>query len=369
MTMVALGASTAMSGPAGAAEVRPIVFPVEGKVSYTDSFGAPRSGHTHEGQDLMGTKLQHLLAAATGTVSYVKIDPAGNMFVIKDAQGWEYWYLHVNNDSPGTDDGANPSAWILAPGVAKGAHVVAGQFVGFLGDSGNAETTAPHLHFEIHMPGGAVVNPYASLQAANRNLPDGTWYERNGLVGGAADTTFAYGRPGETMLSCDWNGDGTDTPASVGGGVFKIRDSNTAGSATSAIAFGNTNTTGIADAMIAYGITGDRPVVGDWNADGKDTIGIFRQGSFYLRNTLTSGVADVTFIYGIASDQPFVGDWNADGVDTIGVFRAGKWFLRNTNTSGIAEFTFYYGTGNDIAVPGDFNGDTADTVGVWRPVA
>jgi hypothetical protein len=399
LTLIGLGGSIAAAGPASAAgEVRAISFPVEGKVSYIDSFGAPRTGHTHQGQDIMGAKLLHLRAAATGTISYVSISATGgNMFVVKDAQGWEYWYLHVNNDTPGTDDGANPAAWIMAPGIAKGTKVTVGQFVGYLGDSGNAETTGSHLHFEIHKPDGTVINPYDSLKAADHSAPDGKWYVRNGLVGGAADVSFAYGRPGDTMLSCDWDGNGTDTPADVGGGAFRIRSANSTGAPTTTIAYGiasdkpvcgdwdgdgtdtigifrngayylrNSNTAGPADLVIGYGDPGDRPVVGDWDGNGADTIGIFRGGAYYLRNTLTSGVADVSFAYGDPSDQPFVGDWNADGVDTIGIFRAGVWFLRNTNTTGVADFTFRYGDPRDMAVPGDYNGDGVDTVGVWRP--
>jgi hypothetical protein len=61
--------------------------------------------------------------------------------------------------------------------------------------------------------------------------------------------------------------------------------------------------------------------VGDWNGDGKDTIGVFRSGRWFLRNTNTTGVADQTFSYGLPDDVPVVGDWNGDGTTTVGVFR------------------------------------------------
>jgi hypothetical protein len=157
---------------AGDPEHRAITFPVEGPVRYGDDFGDCRGAgcsRAHAGNDLMGTKMQKLLAAADGTVSWTRLDGSGNggnMIVIEDAAGWEYWYIHINNDTPGTDDGLGTLAQSLAPGIAKGAKVKAGQHVAFLGDSGNAEGTAPHLHFEIHRPDGTAINPYASLRLA-----------------------------------------------------------------------------------------------------------------------------------------------------------------------------------------------------------
>lgn len=167
--------------PASAAEVaadydtavRDIVFPVAGPNTYSDTFGACRSGcnRGHEGTDIMAAKLTELVAARDATVTWLK-DTAtadgsgGNYLMLRDAQGWEYWYIHINNDSPGTDDGANPKEWIFGPGIEQGATVEAGQLVGYAGDSGNAENSGSHLHFEIHKPDGSVINPYKSLQAA-----------------------------------------------------------------------------------------------------------------------------------------------------------------------------------------------------------
>jgi hypothetical protein len=178
-----LGAGLFGPGTAGAGivaedaqtAVRSIVFPVAGPVTFSDTFGACRSGCTrgHEGTDLMGPKLTPLVAARDATVTWLK-DTAtpdgsqGNYLMLRDSDGWQYFYVHVNNDSPGTDDGANPKEWIFGPGIERGAKVRAGQLVGFLGDSGNAEHTAPHLHFEIHKPDGTVINPYRSLLAAPR---------------------------------------------------------------------------------------------------------------------------------------------------------------------------------------------------------
>ncbi len=168
------------AAPAGAstdAEYREISFPVEGPVQFSDDFGDPRSGgRTHEGNDLMGTKMQKLVAAVDGTVTTAKLDAlglSGNLLTLRDADGWQYRYVHINNDTPGTDDGLNPTDGVFAPGIVVGSKVKAGQHVAFLGDSGNAEGTAPHLHFEVRRPDGTAVDPWTSLRLA-KGLPAGT---------------------------------------------------------------------------------------------------------------------------------------------------------------------------------------------------
>jgi hypothetical protein len=59
-----------------------------------------------------------------------------------------------------------------------------------------------------------------------------------------------------------------------------------------------------------YGIPGDKPVVGDWNFDGIDTIGVYRNGIFYLRNSNTIGFAEMVFALGIPGDHPIAGNWD-----------------------------------------------------------
>ncbi|CAN5442171.1 hypothetical protein BH10ACT3_BH10ACT3_00750 [soil metagenome] len=150
--------------------VKPITFPVSGGARYADSFGAPRSGgRSHEGQDLPGAKGTPLVAAVSGVVIRVRHDVSGlsgNSLTIKGDDGWTYVYIHLNNDTPGTDDGVNAFEYAFAPGLAVNTRVAAGQFVGYMGDSGNAEDAGSHLHFEIHKPDGTVVNAHPSLQAA-----------------------------------------------------------------------------------------------------------------------------------------------------------------------------------------------------------
>ncbi len=161
---IALIAALLPTTTAIAAEFDPeaIVFPVQGEVYYSDTFDAPRSGHIHEATDIMtyGVKGVPVVAAADGEIDWVSSNCCG--LSIDHGGGWETWYIHLNNDTPGTDDG---QGWGIAEGLEKGTHVTAGQVIGWVGDSGNAEGTAPHLHFEIKKD-GVKINPYPYLLKA-----------------------------------------------------------------------------------------------------------------------------------------------------------------------------------------------------------
>ncbi|MEX2658327.1 MAG: M23 family metallopeptidase [Acidimicrobiales bacterium] len=206
VVLVVLGAGTALApGPAAAqtAPVRDIHVPVAGPVSFRDDFGAPRDGgaRTHLGNDIFAPKLTHLLAAADGTVSSIVTGTsrAGNQLTITGVDGWRYLYVHLNNDTPGTDDGANPRHWMLAPGVGVGTLVRAGQHVAYQGDSGNAEGELPQLHFEIRTPSNVAINPYQSL-LRSRGLGAGS---RCAPDQNPADSPSAAAGPGYWLVARD----------------------------------------------------------------------------------------------------------------------------------------------------------------------
>lgn len=151
---------------------RDIAFPVIGPVTYGNDFGDPRDGGArwHKGNDILGKKMQLLVAAVDGVIQTVPYPQAswGYGVIIKDKDGYEYSYIHINNDTPGTDDGKADGMFAYAPDIQSGNPVVRGQFIGYMGDSGNAEGGPAHLHFEIEAPGAGVINPYSSLKAAKR---------------------------------------------------------------------------------------------------------------------------------------------------------------------------------------------------------
>lgn len=153
--------------PASAAPIDPdaLNFPQEtDKTDFDSTFGYARSGgRRHKGNDLMAPKMTEIYAVAPGVVEVVRTASLGGRYVgIDHGDGWESFYMHLNNDLPGTDNGRADWAYTVAPGIAVGSVVEAGQLIGWVGDSGNAEWTGPHTHFELHYNGRAI-NPYPFL--------------------------------------------------------------------------------------------------------------------------------------------------------------------------------------------------------------
>jgi peptidoglycan hydrolase-like protein with peptidoglycan-binding domain len=151
----------------------PLAVPVDGEHHFWDWFWAARSGGIHHAQDLMSPKMTPVVAAADGTVRLVNWTDEDHMnpdrcctIALRHDDGWESWYVHLNNDTLGTDDGLG---WGIAKGIVPGTQVKAGQLIGWVGDSGTAELTNPHLHFELRDRAGVIVNPFQSLANAGAN--------------------------------------------------------------------------------------------------------------------------------------------------------------------------------------------------------
>lgn len=166
-----VGAGTLIPAqPAQAAAEPPFeaVFPQEtSKTYFSSTFGARRSGgRRHKGNDLMAPRMTEVYAIAAGSVYFVGVNRlSGRNVKIDHGGGWHSYYLHLNNDNVGTDDGDAPWTLTVAPGVEEGMEVEAGQLIGWVGDSGNAEWTSPHTHFELRRDGSAI-NPYGILHEA-----------------------------------------------------------------------------------------------------------------------------------------------------------------------------------------------------------
>ena len=140
------------------------VFPVEGEVWYSDDFGAPRAvGGGHTGNDVFARKGTPLVAVQAGTVQELRYRSlGGNSFHLVNDRGDYFYYAHLLR---------------YAAGITNGSVVEAGQVLGYVGNTGNAITTPPHLHFEIHPGGGAPIDPYPYLElwrgeAAATQQPD-----------------------------------------------------------------------------------------------------------------------------------------------------------------------------------------------------
>jgi len=142
------------------------VFPVYGPVSFIDTFGAARSDVSyHHGDDIFGQLGQPLVACADGTVFSVGWNKVGgNRLWLLDEQGNQFYYAHL-------------SAFSTA--AVNGARVKAGQVIGFLGRTGDAEGTPYHLHFEAHpvsllylgYDGAVDPTPYLDAWKHQKDLP------------------------------------------------------------------------------------------------------------------------------------------------------------------------------------------------------
>ncbi len=149
-------------------DLNAMVFPlISERDPISDSFDDCRSGcsRVHAAIDLMRPKLTPVVAVADGTVSWMGTVEEGNCcYVFIDHPGdYKTGYIHLNNDTPGTDDGLANG---IAEGITEGAVVRKGQLIGWVGDSGNAEYAGSHLHFEIRYYGNGFeerINPYPYL--------------------------------------------------------------------------------------------------------------------------------------------------------------------------------------------------------------
>lgn len=115
----------------------PYVYPVFGASDYADQYGAELQGNGWEhGVDIFGTLGQPVVAVSTGTLYSVGWNhSAGNRLWLRDRQGNEFLYAHLS---------------AFSTLVSNGAHVRAGQVVGFMGNTGNSDGLPTHLYFEVH---------------------------------------------------------------------------------------------------------------------------------------------------------------------------------------------------------------------------
>jgi hypothetical protein len=134
------------------------------------------------------------------------------------------------------------------------------------------------------------------------------------------------------------------------------------------------------DAVLQFGSAGDKHLVGDWDGDGWDNIGIFRNvpngvGLFSLdtNGNLVFDGGDDVFLFGLASDTVLIGDWDGGGRDKVGVFRdngqgVGLFSLDTNGNRGFdgGDDVFLFGLARDVMVVGDWDGDRRDEVGVYR---
>jgi hypothetical protein len=192
----------------------------------------------------------------------------------------------------------------------------------------------------------------------------GLWYLRD--PGTGATTSFYFGKPGDFPIMGDWDCDGIDTP-----GLYRQSDG--------FVYLRNSNTEGVASIRFFFGDPGDIPLAGDFNKDGCDTVSIYRpsEARIFVINELGAndgglGAADFDFYFGDVGDKPFTGDFNGDGVATVGLHRESTGFVyyRETLATGIADNAFFYGDPGDQIITGRWAQNpipVSDAVGIFRP--
>jgi len=188
---------------------------------------------------------------------------------------------------------------------------------------------------------------------------NGLFYLRNTNSSGPQDILVVYGGDASDLpVVGDWNGDGIDTV-----GVYR--------NSTGFFFLSDSNTTPNVDYTVLFGNPGDTPFAGKWTADMTGSgVGVYRNsnGILYQRKSLTSGFDDFFAIFGNPGDVGFAGDWDANGFDSIGVYRSSNltWFLSNNSSpSGItfSDIDFVLDTSGATPVAGDWDGDGDSTPG------
>jgi len=203
---------------------------------------------------------------------------------------------------------------------------------------------------------------------------DGTFYlDYNGSgtwEGCGTDKCLSIGLAADTPLLGDWNGDGTDKV-----GVFRPSDG------TFYLDYnGNGAWDGCGvDRCLQIGMNGDVPLVGDWNGSGTSKVGVFRpsDGTFYLdyngSGTWDGCGVDRCLQIGLNGDVPLVGDWNGSGTSKVGTFRPsdGTFYLDyngNGQWDGCGvDRCLQIGMNGDVPLVGDWDGSGTSKVGVFRP--
>ncbi len=289
-------------------------------------------------------------------------------FTAKNASGDESIWV-MNADGTGqtrmADDGVRPE-W--AP---NGALIlfVRGSLPFVVPSNGGAASVLPHWGEWIVFPRGytgfdwqPVWDPATAKHRTGLVDPStGKWhlYNEDGLL----DTSFYYGNPGDYPFMGDWDCDGVETP-----GMYRQSDGY--------VYLRNSNTVGVADTKFFFGDPGDIPIAGDFNGDGCGTVSIYRPSNqtFYIINKLGEndgglGAAEFSYVFGDPGDKPFVGDFNGDGEETVGLHResTGLVYFRNSHTQGNADSQFIFGDPGDRLIAGDWNDDGMFSPTLFRP--
>ncbi|MDP1848696.1 MAG: hypothetical protein Q8K79_12955 [Solirubrobacteraceae bacterium] len=345
-----------------------------GVALYEDAAGVWRSlTLTMSGGHARGTGPLPGDAQAAGVAFVQLVDAAGNVGLATDkgrgiglsaasAPGANAPPL-VADPPPGTGGTSQPPVTVRISGEARSTATISVDGSAYAPYDGPIvlETDGVHV-ITARAPDGSTsrLTVIVASDTVTPSLPalvrtSTTWLLRETLTAGGPDATFTYGSKPLSPIMGDWDGDGLQTAGTFEGGVFKLRNTNTTGTA--------------ADITFTFGDPRGFPVAGDFNGDGTDDVAVFRNGTWQVR--LSTGTVLPSFTFGAGTwpaTVPVAGDWDGDGTDGVGTYtyNSATWNLRHTPSTGSPDIgPVAFGTASSsYPVTGDWDADGDDTVGV-----
>jgi hypothetical protein len=215
---------------------------------------------------------------------------------------------------------------------------------------GTADPHDTHVHF--------------SFSVAGALLRTSWWTQRGPMVWAlptGADLPLVFGRGPLRPLAGDWDGDGRDTAGvyDIAERRFTLRESAPLGASVATVSLAEISTAPL-------GPFGSIPLAGDWDGDGRDSVGVYDPLTRrFLFLSTTGAPARQRQVFGAAGDLPLVGDWNGDGVDDVGTYNTATRTFALLLPDGTVR-TEGFGGVNDTPVIGDWNGDGVDDIGAYR---
>ena len=197
----------------------------------------------------------------------------------------------------------------------------------------------------------AVFNSQATQQVSRIGIfrPSvGGWYFDSGngsWDGCGVDACYAFGMSGDVPVLRDYDGDGKADIAVYRNGEWFIHRSSDGGVTA-----------------VGWGVAQDIPVPADYDGDGKTDIAVYRNGEWYIHRSSDGGVTAVS--WGIAQDIPVPADYDGDGKTDIAVYRNGDWFIHRSSDGGVTAVG--WGIAQDMPVPADYDGDGKADIAVYR---
>ncbi len=241
----------------------------------------------------------------------------------------------------------------------------AGGLFAVSGCDADAELVAPsgYVRGDWSAPAMGLLVQGSDLSDGASDVPPGPpermrWFQILGSQTGTTDrapdrgwSSFELPTGADRIVVGDWNADGVDTLGVVRGETLLLTD---------------LNETGLPDVSYRFGISGGARFVGDWDGDGADTAAYRIGNVFYMRNEHARGPADAQIGFGRPGDEVVTGDWDGDGIDTFGVRRRNTIYLDNDGRGGPADVEVAFGRADDELFVGDWDGDGIDTFAVRR---